>query len=110
MQILEFTMTGTKHSAAYATHKHDIAPGDEVEFEVDANNAYDQDAIKVLWQGQHIGWVPKRLGEAKSMLARLLMYSEDLMLNVTAEVSYHEVDNPVDMQLQVSVNIESWEE
>ena len=103
MKLLEFTMTGTKHSQAYNLHKSDISAGDELTFEVDAGNAYDRDAIKVLWQDEHIGWVPKKLAEAKSMLARLLEAADEGSCVITAEVLSHEVDNPVDMQLMVSV-------
>ena len=106
MKLLEFTMTGTKHSQAYALHNGDITEGDELDFEVDAGNQYDRDAIKVLWQGEHIGWVPKKLAEAKSMLACLLKGHEDGSWAISAEVLSHEVDNPIDMQLVVSIDIE----
>lgn len=106
MRLLEFTMTGTKHSQAYATHKHDIAEGDELELSIDAGNQYDRDAIKVLWNGEHIGWVPKKLAEAKSMLARLYENAEDLGFEMLITVDSHEVDNPVDMQLRVVVDVE----
>lgn len=103
MLLLSFTMTGTRHSQAYSLHKLDIKPGDEIEFELDQHNAYDKDAIKILWQGEHIGWVPKKLYEAKSMLTRLLEEADDLGIVITAEVNSHEPENPADMQLQIDV-------
>lgn len=106
MKLIEFTMTGTAHSKAYAEHKTEITEDDILEFELDKGNQYDTDAIKVLWDGQHIGWVPKKLGEAKSMLARLIEAQEILGLAVEPFVYSHEAENPVDMQLIVGVDID----
>lgn len=105
MILLEFTMTGTKHSSGYKALKDSITEGDVLEFELDINNVYDRDAIKLLHSGQQIGWVPKALGPAKSMLARLIDHAENELsaLDITARVVMHEPSNPVDMQLQVAV-------
>lgn len=105
MILLKFTMTGTKHSPGYKALKDSITEGDLLSFELDINNAYDRDAIKLLHSGQQIGWVPKALGPAKSMLARLIELSdgEDSALEINALVAMHEPSNPIDMQLQVEV-------
>ena len=103
MELLEFTMTGTKHSAAYNLHKGDIGAGDDLELEWDQGNQYDTDAIKVLWQGEHIGWVPKRLGEAKCMLRKLMGEFE-----IQVTVVSHEPENPTDMQLVAAVELIDW--
>jgi hypothetical protein len=100
-------MSGTAHSAAYKAHKADISAGDDLNFLRDPHNQYDSAAIKVFWRGEHIGWVPKKLGEAKAMLDRLLE-SEEFLIDPIVES--HEVDNPVDMQLTVTVEIYSFEE
>lgn len=105
MELLTFLMTGTKHSAAYNLHRDDISEGDELTFEWDQHNQYDTEAIKVLWNGEHIGWVPKKLGEAKTMLRKLLGASDWSGIVLEASVLSHEVDNPTDMQLQVEVTI-----
>jgi hypothetical protein len=106
MKLIEFTMTGTAHSQAYKDHKSEIDEDDILSFELDAGNAFDKDAIKVLWEGHHIGWVPKKLGDAKSMLARLIEGEEVLGLVLEPFVFSHEPENPVDMQLIVSVDID----
>jgi hypothetical protein len=107
MKLLEFQMTGTAHSAGYKAHKAEIHEGDELVLERDPHNQYDTAAIKVLWHGEHIGWVPKKLGEAKAMLDKLLVacYGGELACWLVTTVESHEPDNPVDMQLTVSVAI-----
>ena len=100
MLLLEFTMTGTKHSQAYNLHKQDIKKEDMLGLELDRGNQFDENAMKVLWQGEHIGWVPKKLGEAKNMLARLMDH-----FTISAQVYEHEPDNPTDMQLIVRVEL-----
>jgi hypothetical protein len=107
MELLEFTMTGTQHSAGYKAHKAEIEAFDVLSLIQDKGNQYDTCAIKVLWQGTQIGWVPKKLGAGKEILDKLLDWQEqeDLIL-VSCEVRVHEPDNPVDMQLIAVVSIE----
>lgn len=107
MKLLEFTMSGTAHSSGYKLLKSQLKAGDEVVFERDPHNAYDTGAIKVLYLDQQIGWVPKRLGEAKMILDRLLD-CEDFL--VEARVVIHEPENPVDMQCVVEVELLSFVE
>ena len=102
MELLTFTMTGTAHSAAYKQNKDDITECDLLDLEWDEHNQYDTEAIKVLLEGEHIGWVPKKLGEAKTMLRKLMALEGFVMQAVVAQ---HDVDNPTDMQLQVSVEV-----
>jgi hypothetical protein len=105
MNLLTFTMTGTAHSAGYKAHAHEIISGDLLEFERDPHNAYDQNAIKILWEGTQIGWVPKRLGEAKAMLDRLLAWDTTAAIGIRASVESHDRDNPTDMQLVVLIEL-----
>ena len=106
--ILSFIMTGTAHSKAYKEHRDSIKSGDYLSFELDQNNAYDRDAIKVLWNGLHIGWVPKRLADAKSMLTRLCEAEEEIEgmeFTIQCRVESHEPNNPTDMQLIAMVEL-----
>jgi hypothetical protein len=107
VKLLEFQMSGTAHSPGYKASKNAITEGDDLTFERDPHNQYDTNAIKVLWKGTQIGWVPKKLGEAKAILDRLLECEE---FNISAEVESHEADNPTDMQLTVVVNLYAFEE
>ncbi|SRR6266404_534299 len=108
MELLQFTMTGTAHSAGFKRFKDMIKAGDRLELQRDPTNAYDQGAIKVLYDGEHIGWVPKKLGEAKLMLDRLLEFDFQY-IGVQTTVEMHETDNPVDMQLIVKVELFEFE-
>jgi HIRAN domain len=107
MKLLEFTMTGTAHSAGYKANKLDIKEGDGLELERDPSNAYDTAAIKILWNGAQIGWVPKRLAEAKVMLDALLAWDTDV-IGIECSVAMHSPDNPVDMQLQVLIELKEF--
>jgi hypothetical protein len=100
MLLLEFQMTGTAHSPGYKQCKDSLEEGDLLAFERDPHNAYDSAAIKILYGSMQIGWVPKRLGEAKAMLDRLL---EDGTFHIEPFVASHEPENPTDMQLTVAV-------
>lgn len=108
MDLFTFTMTGTRHSAAYNLHKAKIKPYDPIEFEPDPHNAYDKDAVKILWNGEHIGWMPKKLYEAKSIFCRLFENAEELGISLTGRVESHDPENPTDMQLQIVVEVESF--
>lgn len=110
MLLLEFTMTGTRHSAAYQQHKSRIAVNDELTLVPDLGNQFDLAAIKVMWEGEHIGWVPSRLGEAKAMLFRLIHHADALGLDLQYVVDSHEPENPTDMQLIVHVEAFGMEE
>lgn len=107
MKLLEFTMTGTAHSVGYKAHRHEIKEDNWLELERDPANAYDTAAIKILWNGVQIGWVPKRLGEAKTMLDALLAWDTDA-IGIGCSVAMHSPDNPVDMQLQVLIELEDF--
>lgn len=69
----QFTLTGTqyKHDGDIPENfLNDAMIGDEVQLFWDKNNRYDKQAIKVLWKGRYIGWLPAR-AEKETIIRRL---------------------------------------
>lgn len=62
-----FAIVGTKFRPKSAQEiAHNLRPGDEVQLVPEPENPYDENAIKVLAEGEHIGYV--RAATAKLMI------------------------------------------
>lgn len=66
MEILnvEFYITGTKFHD-YAKVADQLQLDDLVYLQPDPSNEYDANAVKIIWQGRQLGWVPQKSGESK---------------------------------------------
>lgn len=93
--IYRCALSGLSHSS-YALYAKQIEAGDELELRRDAHNQYDQFAIKVCFDGEQIGWIPKGQNE---ILARLL----DHGLDVRAKVISHDTGAALDKRLYILV-------
>lgn len=56
--FIDFRVAGVFYRAEVSNFKQ-LQIGDELALEPEPSNRYDQDAIKVLFGGNHIGYVPK---------------------------------------------------
>ena len=52
--------------------------GQWLTLQADPNNQYDSQAIKVLYNGQYIGWLPLNGGNVKSMIFERLVHGLDV--------------------------------
>ena len=82
----------------YSLHARNIQAGDELTLERDIGNRYDNFAIKVKYDEDHIGWIPKGQNE---IIARLL----DAGLDIRAKVISHEKSKPLDQRVYVVICI-----
>lgn len=95
--IYRCALSGLSHHD-YALHARNIQVGDELTLERDRGNNYDNFAIKVKYDGDHIGWIPKGQNE---ILARLL----DADCDLRARVISHDASMALDRRLYVNVYI-----
>ena len=95
--IYRCALSGLSHND-YALHARTIQAGDELTLERDSGNSYDSFAIKVKYDGDHIGWIPKGQNE---ILARLL----DAECDLRARVISHDASVALDRRLYVNVYI-----
>jgi HIRAN domain len=49
---------------------YDMAPGDSLVFVAEPTNPHDSNAVRVHWQGRHIGYLPRENNEHASRLLR----------------------------------------
>ena len=82
----------------YSIHAHNIQAGDELTLELDVGDRFDGFAIKVKYDGDHIGWIPKGQNE---ILARLL----DAECDLRASVLSHDTSVSLNRRLYVNVYI-----
>ena len=95
--IYRCALSGLSHND-YALHARTIQAGDELTLERDSGNSYDNFAIKVKYEEDHIGWIPKGQNE---ILARLL----DAECDLRARVISHDTSVSLDRRLYVNVYI-----
>ena len=93
--IYRCALSGLSHKD-YALHARNIQAGDELTLERDSGNSYDSFAIKVLFEEDQIGWVPKGQNE---ILARLL----DAELDLRARVISHDTSVALDRRLYINI-------
>lgn len=94
--IKRVNVTGLSHHN-YAMFAKQIEVGDELVMERDVTNRFDQNAIRLLWNGEQIGWVPK---EQNDVIAKLM----DANLDVRCAVISHDRDVG-DLQRRLYVGI-----
>ena len=59
----------------YAQHAKSIESGDELKLARDPTNCFDDKAVKVLYNGEQIGWIPR---EKNKTVAALLDHGFDV--------------------------------
>jgi hypothetical protein len=96
--IFRSVVTGLSHSD-YAMFASEIDTGVELELERDKGNAHDNWAIKINFEGEQIGWVPR----GNEILARLI----DAGFDVRVKVISHDRALPLDKRLYVAYYIHS---
>ena len=95
--IYRCALSGLSHHD-YAIHARNIQAGDELILERDSGNSYDNFAIKVLYDEDQIGWIPKGQNE---ILYRLL----DAECDLRARVISHDPRVSLNRRLYVNVYI-----
>ena len=93
--IYRCALSGLSHHG-YSLHAKNIQAGDELVLQRDNGNRYDDFAIKVLFEEDQIGWVPKGQNE---ILARLL----DAELDLRARVISHDTSVALDRRLYINI-------
>ena len=95
--IYRCALSGLSHND-YALHARTIQAGDELTLERDIGNRFDDFAIKVKYDEDQIGWIPKGQNE---ILARLL----DAEYDLRARVISHDPRMSLNRRLYVNVYI-----
>ena len=95
--IYRCALSGLSHHD-YSLHARNIQAGDELTLERDIGNRFDDFAIKVLYDVDQIGWIPKGQNE---IIAKLI----DHGLDIRAKVISHEPSQPLDKRLYVLICI-----
>lgn len=93
--IYRCSLSGLSHHN-YAFFAKQLDAGDEITLERDVGNRYDDFAIKALYEGEQIGWIPKGQNE---ILARLL----DHNLDIRAKVIAHDTSKSLDQRVYVMI-------
>jgi len=75
-----------------------LVPGVELSLQRDALNVHDPNGIRVLYDGEQIGWIPKAENE---VLARLL----DLEIDLACRIISHDLKATLDRRLYVGIYI-----
>ena len=81
MRTEEFTLSGVNHVHDGCDPQKILNPmmkGKWLTLQADSNNQYDSQAIKVLYNGQYIGWLPLNGGNVKSMIFERLVHGLDV--------------------------------
>ena len=95
--IYRCVLSGLSHHD-YSLHAKTLQAGDELTLERDSGDRYDDFAIKVKFDDDQIGWLPKGQNE---ILARLL----DAELDLRARVISHDTSASLDRRLYVNIYI-----
>ena len=95
--IYRCSISGLSHNN-YAMYAKELEAGDELGLERDPLNRFDDYAIKVMYEGDQIGWIPKGQNE---ILSKLL----DHGLDIRAKIISHEASQPLDKRLYVLICI-----
>jgi len=74
IKVSQFEVVGHYHVSQKIKKiiSSELKKGDELELEPDPNNQYDKKAIKVLFNGYQIGWVPKKYYNKKQLFEFLI--------------------------------------
>ena len=95
--IYRCALSGLSHHD-YSLHAKTLTAGDELILQRDLGNSYDNFAIKVMYEGDQIGWIPKGQNE---ILSRLL----DAECDLRARVISHDTSVGLDRRLYVNIYI-----
>lgn len=81
MRTEEFTLSGVNHAHDGCDPQKILNPmmkGQWLTLKAEPNNPYDSHAVKVLFNGQYIGWLPSNGGNVKSMIFERLVHGLDV--------------------------------
>ena len=87
LKTVDFTLTGVNHKHDGSDPQEVIKPGmkgQRLTLQAEPNNKYDETAVKVLYNGQYIGWLPAsnttlKESDAKNMIFARLSHGLEVL-------------------------------